>query len=402
MTSQLILGNGHGIAIASDSAVTMGRRTFETSEKIYPLPLPHRLAVMHSGAVMFHGLPYGTVINEWIKSLGDVQLRSVGLYQESFVSWLLDNYKHWTTATALDTDILWAFRQDMNRIWERLHQLEDPMDADSVTKVWQSELQAAEAFDRGNPQDRPIAERIFARLWPKDTHDGRNLEELYEQYFDDVARSDEIDSLARNYMITSIERRYPNSEQSYSQLVFVGYGSTEMTPNLYSCAFFGALPEWLYEQVLNRNEARRVGYGLYLINPFGQFDAIDLVFRGFDLRFIQATKSAVTKAFEGESEFEISDDDPRLDYMNKLPGVIEDSFYDFSESTRLQGLRRSIAGMPLATLARTAKSLIEVQRLSLDIAGELQTVGGSVDVGVVTLKDGFQWIRQKEFGDYVE
>ena len=39
MTSQVILGNGHGIAIASDSAVTVGnRRTYDTSEKIYPLP----------------------------------------------------------------------------------------------------------------------------------------------------------------------------------------------------------------------------------------------------------------------------------------------------------------------------------------------------------------------------
>ena len=88
--------------------------------------------------------------------------------------------------------------------------------------------------------------------------------------------------------------------------------------------------------------------------------------------------------------------------MQNLGSLIEDSFNDYSEFKKLSGLRRAIAGMPLASLARTAKSLIDVQRLSLDIAGELGTVGGQVDLGTITLKDGFRWIRQKDFGDYID
>ena len=66
MTSQLILLNGFGVALASDSAMTLGnKRTYETAEKVIPLPAPHRIAVLHSGSVTIHGMPYSVLVNEW-------------------------------------------------------------------------------------------------------------------------------------------------------------------------------------------------------------------------------------------------------------------------------------------------------------------------------------------------
>ena len=96
MTSQIVLGNGHGIAVASDSAMTMGgRRTYDTSEKIYPLPLPHAVAVLHAGNVVFHRMPYSTIISSWIQSIGDHQLRNLSDYVESFRKFLVDEINGW-------------------------------------------------------------------------------------------------------------------------------------------------------------------------------------------------------------------------------------------------------------------------------------------------------------------
>ncbi len=76
MTSQLVLGNGFGVAVASDSAVTLEDdgspvRTYETSDKIFPLPMPHRLAVLTAGSALLNGLPFDVLVKEWIRSLGD-------------------------------------------------------------------------------------------------------------------------------------------------------------------------------------------------------------------------------------------------------------------------------------------------------------------------------------------
>ena len=47
MTSQLILLNGFGVALASDSAMTLGnKRTYETAEKV--IPIPHQRMGDHS------------------------------------------------------------------------------------------------------------------------------------------------------------------------------------------------------------------------------------------------------------------------------------------------------------------------------------------------------------------
>ena len=52
----------------------------------------------------------------------------------------------------------------------------------------------------------------------------------------------------------------------------------------------------------------------------------------------------------------------------------------------------NIAGVPLATLAELARSLVSVQNLAQNIRGELQTVGGDIDVATITLNEGFRWV----------
>lgn len=404
MTSQLILANGHGIAIASDSAVTMGnRRTFETSEKVYPLPMPHRLAVMHSGNVMFHGLPFGTIINEWILSLGEVRLRSVQLYVENFNSWLLDNYLNWTVDSDLCWDLLNAFNLDFERIWNRMKRLEDPMNSESIADIWNAEIEGAEKFEDATPISKRIAESEFERLWhPGNFDQDTCIQKHFDFWFDDVAQSEEILLLAQRYVRASIESRYPGSNKSVAQLIFVGYGSNELRPTQSSLRTFGAISQLLYTIFTNSRSAERQGYGIYLIKAAGQFDAIDLFFTGYESGFVEATKTAVSRALESvdvkESE---QSEDGAGSPINSIGSLIESSFQDYSESTKLIGLRRTVAGMPLASLVRTAKDLIGVQRLSLEIAGELQTVGGQIDVGTITLKDGFTWISQKDFSDFV-
>ena len=73
--------------------------------------------------------------------------------------------------------------------------------------------------------------------------------------------------------------------------------------------------------------------------------------------------------------------------------LIEDAFADFGEKTRLISFRSTVAAMPLASLATTAKSLVQIQELFLDSRGELPTVGGQVRVGTITKTQGFNWVK---------
>ena len=120
MTSQLILLNGFGVALASDSAMTLGnKRTYETAEKVIPLPKPHRIAVLHSGSVTIHGMPYSVLVNEWANTLGSTSLRTVALYRQNFLSWLNDNHD-WVTPNRATEDFMYQLKDIYRIIWKKI------------------------------------------------------------------------------------------------------------------------------------------------------------------------------------------------------------------------------------------------------------------------------------------
>jgi hypothetical protein len=336
--------------------------------------------------------------------LGDVRLRSVELYVDNFHSWLVDNYMQWNDENHLRSDILQAFYFDFQRIWNRMKRLENQTDHESIVRIWMDEIEQAEHFDVATASSRRVADLEFERLWSSEFFESNSIRSSFDFWFDDVAQSSEILELAQRYVKASIGHRYPGSNSDLAHLCFVGYGNNELLPTVASLFVYGAMKDHIYAFYDGKSSAQRQGSGVYLIRPLGQFDAIDLFFRGYESGFVEATKTAVSRALEDANVKEISEEAELIleSPMNQIGSLIENSFRDYSESTKLAGLRRTVAGMPLASLVRTTKHLIGIQRLSLEIAGELQTVGGQVDVGTITLKDGFTWIRQKDYSDFVD
>ena len=69
--------------------------------------------------------------------------------------------------------------------------------------------------------------------------------------------------------------------------------------------------------------------------------------------------------------------------IDELGTAREEEFYDL------------IAGLPPATLATVAESLIGIQSLHQAVTAKLNTVGGPIDTAMITRANGFQWIRHK-------
>lgn len=84
--------NKVAVAVASDSSVTMSTsakilRSYPTAEKILPLDLPHRVAVLHSGSTELLRVPYAVLLGEWKRSL-ERPLDRVSDYARSFSDWV--------------------------------------------------------------------------------------------------------------------------------------------------------------------------------------------------------------------------------------------------------------------------------------------------------------------------
>lgn len=400
MTSQIILGNGHGIALASDSAVTFGRsRTYETSEKIYPLHFPHCIAVLHAGNVTFHGMPYRTVINEWARSLGDVPLRTLSYYVESFRKFLVDALPRWVSESELAREFILALREEFGRIRSRVDkELADPDEA-GIKGIWESEvahLNAIEDEQADIQSHRRWTDKVFGLLLPTGAYgEYWSLTELIDYVFQDLATSEDITHLIHKYVWLSINKHYPTSDNTDALLTFTGYGSEVLVPGFESLAMKGALDDAILWDKEDEQYAGRVGSGFFLMNVMGQSDAIDLFLRGYDFNLLGGTKAAVSGAlYKNDSVENELGGAPVEAYENEsIERAIEGTFAEFSENSYLAAFRRTIAGMPLDSLAQTARRLIDLQSLSLDLRGRLPTVGGPVRSLNITKFNGCEWVN---------
>ena len=59
----------------------------------------------------------------------------------------------------------------------------------------------------------------------------------------------------------------------------------------------------------------------------------------------------------------------------------------------------SIGALPKDELANMAESLIHITSLKRKIASDLETVGGDIDVSIISKGDGFIWKRRKHYFD---
>jgi hypothetical protein len=404
MTSQVILGNGHGIAIASDSAVTMGqRRTYDTSEKIYPLPSPHALAVLHAGDVNFHGMPYSTIINSWIQTLGDVQLRFVDDYALSFRKFLVEELHVWCDPATQNLDFIEAMDGEFNRIWNRLKKENESVSLEVALSIWKSEI---DGISGNEPYGKNLPEWVenkFKKVWISQHQGYAGISDRADYWFDDVPRTSEIDELIQQYVRQSIARHYPLSDENYALLTFTGYGFKSLIPSALKLVLHGAIDDSIMWDQDDLEWASRNGSGFLLIELMGQCDAIYAFLRGYDNKLVKATESALSNAIKArtvansnpETENEGKDSSQSIASITEsanLGEMIDDAFGTFAEKNSLGAFRGTVSGMPLATLSTTAKSLIDIQRLSLDIRGRMPTVGGPVKVGTITKTRGFEWV----------
>lgn len=402
MTSQVILGNGHGVAIASDSAVTFGnRRTYDTSEKIYAIKQPHSLAVLHAGNVTFHGMPYSTILDSYFHSLGDVQLMYVNDYVHSFRKFLVEELHTWCDVAQQNLDFLSALNDEFHRIWKRHKADEEELSEESALKIWQSEIARCELFE-SHGFDSSWVDKWMQSIWTTQANGWDGAEGQIEYWFDDVPRSSEIDSAIKKFVRSSITHFYPMSDENSATLTFVGYGRKSMIPHSVQLEIFGALGDSVMLREEEANISTRQENGFLLVELIGQTDAIHSFLRGYDKDLMAEAESALSQMFtqdDGESHENVAlaegnhvKEGKRYDVNEQaLEDALEKAFGGYAEKNKLASFRWTITGMPLASLVSTAKSLIDIQRLSLDIRGRLPTVGGPVKVATITKVGGFQW-----------
>jgi hypothetical protein len=396
MTSQIVLMNGFGVALASDSAMTVGARTrtYETAEKIIPLPEPHRLAAMIAGNSRIGNLPYSLLLGEWTRQLGSKALRSVRSYHENFIDWLQSN----SQLLAEDTEET----QVLHFVENRLRQLSESFAArksedqtfefQQLISEWTSEVRE---YGRLEGLSEADALNLMTKYSAK-------IDERIEYFLRDIEGYTEQRIALSGYFAAF----YSSEWMTNSTLVFAGYGEKDILPSFVRIDISGLAQGRVTHQITQTWELTANTNPLWGICLPAQSDAIDQYLRGHDENFFgQIAETALTSISELGNQIveqlELDDElahrvkDIISEHQSKLDGMLDEARSRFTEDNYLTSLRQTMSSLAPADLVDVSRSLIELQALRQTTTGQLNTVGGPIDVAMISPLTGFEWIRHK-------
>ena len=194
-----------------------------------------------------------------------------------------------------------------------------------------------------------------------------------------------------------------------SGVVIAGYGQKDIYPRLRSYMLFG-----LVEGVLNFALDRKVDIGTDVnatIVPFAQSEMVTTFMEGMDPMLSQTLENDLGKIFEQLPDAIVSSASTiGTDAAKELSDTLKKATKGFMERYR-QGLRKfqrekfimpvvhMVGVLPKDELASMAEALVNLTSFKRHVSRQAETVGGPIDVAVISKGDGFIWIKRKHYFD---
>src|ERR1700722_4120717 len=88
MTAEIAILNKIGVALAADSTVSIGNKTYHTANKLFTLSKYHPIGVLIWNSTQFDTIPLEVIIKQFRDSLGKKSLPTVTAYSNAFLSFL--------------------------------------------------------------------------------------------------------------------------------------------------------------------------------------------------------------------------------------------------------------------------------------------------------------------------
>ncbi|WP_069130091.1 hypothetical protein [Rhodohalobacter halophilus] len=415
MSSVIGILNKQAVALAADSAVTISRRDnrkiFNTANKIFTLSKYHPVGVMVYNSASFMGTPWEIIIKMYRDQLKNKSFKTVKAYQEDFFKYLRSN-NFFSDREEEDGELTDFFIFWMNVLVEEVlkdhrNLLLNPTEenkenflnrfAEMVTKFTKNVKGRELCTDFKN-----YTQRSFS-AYTKDIFD-QCLQWIFDPL--ELELKDSLKSKLRKFLFyqTTTKDFYRN----YTGLIFVGYGDKEIYSQLIPVHVSFVLDEKLRAFVDVDNQAHISSKNSAAIRPFAQTDVINTVLSGIDpeldsfytdnfMKFLQKYNRLVAKTIEDQSQ-ELADAILGLNLEKVVKEYIDENF-KIRRENYINPLMSAVGSLSKEDLAEMAESLIYLTYLKRRITFKEESVGGPVDVALITKGDGFIWIKRKHYFD---
>jgi hypothetical protein len=412
MTAEVAILNSSAIAIAADSAVTIGRgkKIYNSALKVFSLSKVAPVGVMVYGNAGLLDVPWETIVKIYRKQLGAKTFPTLDAYAQDFLGFLprsaslfpQELQEGWVTSNIAGYYL--SVRDELSRAIEALFKDGKPVD-DVVTKDTfkaiidsrhESVLKTKHAAgvdaaweqsfgDRLRKQAAKIRADVFQKL-PLD-------DEM-------AARLDDLAVLVHTREIMS---------DGHTGLVVCGFGEADVYPALVTHLIDGVYEGRLKYKLCADKSVRLLKGADCSIVPFAQEDMVNTFMEGMNPSIDMFIRKWLSEMFSQLPSL-IPDADlsgdlaARAAAKGKYAHATEQLLASFLE--QLAGHKRKqhiepilsmVRVLPKDELAAMAEAMVNLTAFKRRMTDELETVGGPIDVAIISKGDGFVWVKRKHY-----
>lgn len=399
MTAIVGVLNKHAVAIAADSAVTMGNthKVVNSANKIFTLSKYHPVAVMTYNSAAFMGTPWDIIIKEYRKQLGERSFSYLEDYVNDFISFLHDRHFFCDNQTQHN----W-----MKFMLESFYNLccEEIRREKNISIKTQTSDQIEEKLNQCLANNKTADKCIEFKTFSLD--DFKKCAGVDIENYSKSVGFGNSDLLAESfYHYLSADFSMP----FYTGLVFVGYGESEIYPSLYPINIVLGIENHLKYSVDKNNVAKISEHGPEaVIIPFAQTDVTQTIIRGINPSFQDIIYNVIDKSIKSYSDVitDILDKDPNTVALSLAVKGLDKTSIISDITSQINREMFTLYSKPLIDtvvlldkedMANMAESFISLTSLVRRMQPGEETVGGPVDVAVISKGDGFVWINRKHY-----
>jgi len=392
MTCEVAVMNKRGIALAADSAVTLGngKKIYHTAEKLFSLSPSIPVAIMTFGAADMMNVPWETVVKIYAQKLGSRRFDTLDQYAKDFLGFI-----EGATSLFPPEDQKNHLEGAVRAVWSGLYR--DKLSERTSGKSGISDDDRIAALTEIIRGDHEIWAKKYSDLEGLGAEYGSRVAKAYEdviehletQVFEGmkIPRTLKSDLRKTVSLMYGKEWFHPSDE---SGVVIAGIGESEPFPALFQYRVGTvAAGKLRYAKV----DEARVGAADAVVVPFAQRDTIDMIIGGIHPRLrdklIEDVERWMPNGTNGKA---------------KNPERIEKRKKKFASYIREEILQRydqpfmgAVSALPRQDLAKMAEALVNLTAFLMHMtADQDETVAEPIDVALLSKCDGFTWVRHKE------
>jgi len=192
--------------------------------------------------------------------------------------------------------------------------------------------------------------------------------------------------------------------QERTGIVIAGFGEKEILPEIRTY-YIECLIENKLVFALNQGKSEKCERNTVAVIPFAQDEVVKTFIEGIEPSLFRVMQESFEEILEEFPKLIAQHIEPALKTKQKeiakLRDMLLDAYYESIADTirneHIFPVLRTVGVLPKEELAAMAETLVNLTSFKRRVTTDSETVGGPVDVAVITKGDGFIWMKRKHY-----